>query len=460
MEKLKSANLTTVKSIALCLIVFLLFSINCTRKVRDINVVLISIDTLRPDHLGCYGYKRNTSPFIDEIAKDGVLFKNVISSSSWTAPAMASLFTSVNPSVHGVNHGVNKQGTIYNREVLSDSLATISSVLKEHGFFTMGFSSNLHMSKEMGFAKGFDVYKCTRFSNANRLNKVILKDKDKNFRKDKKFFLWIHYFDPHWPYSAQDPWIRRYNSNEKNFEDVDFKLKSDIFKDKYNLKNNKELLENLIDRYDSEINFLDRKISLLFKKLPIDENTLIIITADHGEEFLEHNDFTHGNNLYNQTVKIPLIIRLPASMNIKGISIEENVGIIDIFPTILDILNIPIELKLDGKSFLPLIENRKSSDKRIIVSELYREEANILSLIQGKWKYIHDYKENKAELYDLKMDRDEKINLIDKNPAIRSNMENQLKKYLESVKGRKIKPKVINPDEDTLKRLKSLGYVD
>ena len=438
---------------------FLLLAVNCSGKPKDINVILISIDTLRSDHLSGYGYKRNTSPFLDKIAKDGILFKNVISSASWTAPSMVSMFTSLNSSEHGIIHGTFIDGDVYNQEVLTGSLLTLPMILKKNGFFTMGFSTNPHLSKKMGFAKGFDIFTYAPFSDSKILDKIILDFKNKYLKKDKKFFLWIHYMDIHWPYRARQPWIKEYA--KKDFDDINFQIIPNTFKDKYKLdKNNKDLLENLIDRYDSEINFLDSNISKLFKEFPVEDNNLVIVTADHGEEFLEHNGFTHGNNLYNQTIKVPLIIRLPAFMNKKGISIEDNAGIIDIMPTLLSLLNIPAESKLKGENLLPLIENGKTSGKRIIISELYKGMKNIVSFTQDRWKYIYDFKTNKVELFDLKNDKGEQINLIDKNTAVKSSMEKQLKTHLESMKSKKIQARLVKPDSKDVESLKSLGYIE
>ena len=446
------------KEIVLLLLVFILPIINCSKKVNDVNVILISIDTLRYDHLSCYGYKRNTSPFLAKIAKDGILFENVIPSSSWTAPSMVSMFTSLNSSEHGIIHGTFKNGNVYNQEALKESLITLPVILKKHGFFTMGFSTNPHLSKKLGFAKGFDVFVYAPFYDSQKLNKVILDFKTKYLKKDKKFFLWIHYMDPHWPYIARNPWMKEYAN--KDFNDINFQLLPWAFKDKYELDGNKDLLENLIARYDSEINFLDTKISSLYKSLPVDDNNLVIITADHGEEFLEHDGFTHGNNLYNQTTRVPLIIKLPSFMNKKGISIEDNVGIIDIVPTLLSLLNIPVEPKFQGKNLMPLIENGKTFKKRIIISELFKGIKNILSFTQDRWKYIYDFKTNKAELFDLKSDKDEKVNLIDKNLVIKSSMEKQLKAHLESLKGKKIQARLVRPDKKNVESLKSLGYIE
>ncbi|OGL47714.1 MAG: hypothetical protein A2W05_05875 [Candidatus Schekmanbacteria bacterium RBG_16_38_10] len=463
--KIREKNLKLIHR-GIFFIVFILFlSLSCIQKKKpanDINIILISIDTLRADHLGCYGYTRNTSPNMDRIAKDGVLFKNAYSTTSWTAPAMVSLFTSLYPSKHGVMHGTMKEGEVYSQEVFSDSITRIPTVLKKHGYFTMGFSSNPHLTKELGFTKDFDVFGYGKYFNARQVNKSVLGLKKKHLPKNKKLFLWVHYFDPHWKYKAMKPWIDEYSKNitMENFNGIKLKQNPKEFLKEYKLRDNQKLIKFLMDCYDSEINFTDEALGNLLRRLNLDENkTLVIIVADHGEEFFEHNDFTHGNNLYNETTKIPLIIKLPTSIKANGVLIKENVEIIDIFPTILDILEIPQEPTFDGKSLVPLIVEKKGYDRRVLVSELYKEKKYMLSLMQDKWKYIHNLKDKKIELFDMENDKDEKINLADKYPDVKQSMENYMVKFIENSKIKRIKAPLFTPDKDTINELKSLGYV-
>src|SRR3972149_8232425 len=210
-----------------------------------------------------------------------------------------------------------------------------------------------------------------------------------------------------------------------------------------------------MDCYDSEINFTDEAPDDSLRRLNLDENkTLVIIVADHGEEFFEHNDFTHGNNLYNETTKIPLIIKHPALIKANGVLIKENLEIIDIFPTILDILEIPQEPTFDGKSLVPLIVEKKGYDRRVLISELYKEKKDMLSLMQDKWKYIHNLKDKKIELFDMENDKDEKINLADKYPDVKQSMENYMVKFIENSKIKRIKAPLFTPDKDTINELK------
>ena len=189
------------------LVIFFFNFLSCQKKEEPLSVILITIDTLRADHLSCYGYRRNTSPNIDNIAKEGVFFQNAVASSSFTPPSMATIFTSKYPSSHGVKHGVFKKNKVFNQEVLSDSIQTLAEILKENGYATYGFHTNPHLSKEFGFAQGFDFFNQFTFYDALELNSEILRNKDK-IKSGGKYFLWVHYFDPHWPYLKRTPWIK------------------------------------------------------------------------------------------------------------------------------------------------------------------------------------------------------------------------------------------------------------
>ena len=280
---------------------------------NDFNIVLITIDTLRADHLSCYGYERTTSPNIDAIAQKGIIFRNAIAPSSWTAPSMASLFTSVYPVNHGVIHGIGyKKGeTINIQEVFSAELRTLPEILQEQGYSTFGVASNLHLSEKFGFARGFDYFHCLPWVPAERVNGTIASWQDEIKNADK-FFLWVHYFDPHHFYQARSPWIEDYTSQALTDElGLSQKTWSELTSLIPMLQQNPQALANLIALYDSEINFVDSAIGDLFKGLALDDNTLVIITADHGEEFLDHGGLGHGESLYQEVIHIPLIVKLP-----------------------------------------------------------------------------------------------------------------------------------------------------
>src|SRR3989338_757223 len=438
------------------LVIFFFNFLSCQKKEEPLSVILITIDTLRADHLSCYGYRRNTSPNIDNISKEGVFFQNAVASSSFTPPSMATIFTSKYPSSHGVKHGVFKKNKVFNQEVLSDSIQTLAEILKENGYATYGFHTNPHLSKEFGFAQGFDFFNQFTFYDALELNSEILRNKDK-IKSGGKYFLWVHYFDPHWPYLKRTPWIKKYSSFKSDKEDeTEYADPPEKFSNAKNLKNNRELLSYIIARYDSEINFVDRYVGELLQFFKPEKNTLVIITSDHGEEFFEHDEFTHGHQLYEESIKVPLIIYAPSKFP-AGVKIREQVGIIDIMPTILDILKIKSRQKLSGESLLPLISGNKK-EERILYSELARGGKDSVSARFKNWKYIYDVKENKDELYDLNSDHGERDNIASVNEMIVKDFQSKVKGLLSSSGEIKSEEKPVG--KNVVESLKSLGYIN
>ncbi len=442
----------------------------------DFNIVLITIDALRADHLSCYGYNRNTSPNIDKIAEKGIIFKNATATSSWTAPSMASLFTSVYPINHGVLHGMSykKDKTIHKQEVFSDELTTLAELLKEYGYTTIGLASNLHLSEKFGFARGFDFFGCLPFVPADSVNGIICRWGDE-IKKYDKYFLWIHYIDPHYPYSSREPWINNYLSEESmlqfsNLSDMSpwdlAVLHNKLKKDNQELSKQMMtmLKKNILARYDSEINYVDSYIGELIQTFDQDDNTIIIITSDHGEEFFEYDYVGHGNNLHHETTHIPLIIKLPSSYK-KGI-VEKNISLVDVMPTILHTLNITAPDQTLGQSywekkgvlhwFEKIFLSKNPAEYKFAELDNWH---TLKSIVTPEWKYIYDYKDNTEQLYNIKSDPMELNNLADKKAKQCNKLRKQLFKWVSNSKKyptTKISPK-LSPEEK--EKLKELGYI-
>jgi arylsulfatase A-like enzyme len=353
------------------------------------NIILITIDTLRADHLSCYGYERKTSPNIDKIANNGIIFKKAIAPSSWTAPSMVSLFTSVYPINHGITKGVIKGGETLRQEVFSSDLVTFTQILKENGYNTFGAASNLHLSKKLGFARGFNNFKCLFFQPAPFVNKII-NSWENEIKKSDKFFIWAHYIDPHIPYSAKSPWIEKYASKEQTQKLSLFRKSTKKLNELIPaLEKDPQALSNLIALYDSEINFVDSYVGELIQKFSSDNNTLVIITSDHGEGFLEHGLLDHGKSLYSEEINIPLIIKLPKQMSSK--SIEQQVSLLDVMPTVLSLLNLPIPEQALGKPLIALDGEEKNIPNRYLFSELGRGGLDMKAIFTDEWKYVYNY---------------------------------------------------------------------
>ena len=447
-------------------------------KKGDINVILILIDTLRSDRLSCYGYKQETSPNIDELAKEGVLFTNSFSQTSWTKSSVACLFTSLYPAQHNAN--------IF-EDTLPDKANTIAEILKGAGYITAAFVANPNVGKAFNFNQGFDLY-CDDFikdkiyysvlrnsflgeitksisrnrffpqdgANADTLNALILPWLKNH--KDNKFFLYLHYRDPHSPYSPPFFYYRKYVN----------RLMPDVYKgnDRFDVNVTEASL------YDGEIEFTDFQIGELLKEvdnLKLEKNTLVILLSDHGEAFLEHENKEHGFTLYQEEIRVPLIMRLPGVIT-AGESADYQVCTIDVMPTIIDILNIRYKGMTEGKSLVPVIKNPKSSGERdfIFFEERYlMGKPILLSLREGEYKYIFTkvFKDNIVvkskidQLFDLQKDPEELRNIANQRSEIVKRMKEKMDLLIKHMKETSLPSVKTRVDEKTKEQIRALGYI-
>jgi arylsulfatase A-like enzyme len=416
----------------------LLFLPGSASAAPERSVILIVVDALRPDHLGAYGYGRNTSPNIDKLAKSGSLFHEAISQSNWTLPALGSIMTGLYPSVHGAHRFPDLRSFMISLEKkeeyesgsggrLDDSNLTLAEVLRARGYVTGGFVSGAICRSEFGFGQGFDSY-LNFGGNLEELNKKVFPWLEG--LRGKKFFLYLHAPDVHDPYETTPRFDRLW--------DPDYRGKIDGRRATLNAITRGELtvsprdLEHLIALYDGGISYTDEQLGRFFKKLErlgLAENAIIVLTSDHGEMFMEHGRITHGRTLYDPVIKVPLIVKIPGKKTTPRVSAQ--VRSIDIFPTILDLLGLPAAEGVQGVSLLPLLEGRPMSElvayvesgARFIAKD--REGVGVRTL---KWKYIHRFDGKPAELYDLERDPGEKLNLAQEQPAVTD----QFRRYYES----------------------------
>jgi len=312
-------------------------------KCPDCNVVLISIDTLRADHLGCYEYDRNTSPNIDKIANEGILFENHISQAPWTVPSHASMFTSLYPFPLGLKNPVK----------LDNEHITLAEIMKDNGYTTIAFTDGGHMIDEFGFDQGFDVFNDEGGGLAEingRVSRWI------NSSQKRPFFLFIHTYDTHCLSKDKPQKPYRYMF-DKEFEYNGSHYCGHI-QDLTRVSGGELLYKNAI--YDGAIYYTDMLIGDLFEELKkhgIYNKSIIIITSDHGEEIGDHGFFDHGHSLYDEIMHVPLIINYPDSKDVVKRRVKTITRNIDIMPTILDFLNISFNGNLEGRSLFPDILN-------------------------------------------------------------------------------------------------------
>ena len=423
-----------------------LISINTPdHKFPDCNVLLISIDTLGANHLGCYGYTKDTSPNIDKFLEEGVFFKRHIANAPRTLPSHASIFTSLIPSHHGA----------YDDRPLSEAAVTMAEILKRHGYRTVSFNDGGYVSERFGFDQGFDLYhsfpKTSQGTLKNRANRAMEWIK-KN--RGEKFFMFLHTYEVHHPYTPKEEYLALFDA------DYAGALPSSISRDLLlEINDNKRSISesdknHIISTHDAEIKSVDDSFLVLLdflKENGLYDNTLIIFTSDHGEEFGEHGTMGwHGTTLFDEVLHVPLIVKFPDSLYASTV-VDQQVRSIDILPTLLDVCGIPDEEMFEGTSLMRLIEGKKKT--LFAVSEMGSYGKSIRT---EAWKYHRVH--SKEMLFDLAKDPAEKIDLSKEYPDTR----NRLKTALESllVKRRISVPKdKAKLDKETLDQLRDLGYI-
>jgi arylsulfatase A-like enzyme/Flp pilus assembly protein TadD len=394
------------------------------------NVVFITIDTLRPDHLGCYGDKQIHTPNIDALAADSARFDRAYTAVPVTLPSHTVIFTGTYPMLSGVHDfAANK---------LSPTQPTLASVLKENGYTTGAVIGSAVLDSRFGLNHGFDFY--YDHFDFNRLQESNLDEMERpgNVVADvtldwlaqnyqKKFFLWMHLYDPHYPYRPPAPY-------------------SDQYKDRL---------------YDGEIAFADAQVGRLIeflKKKRVYRNTLIILSGDHGESLGEHGEKTHGFFIYNATLRVPLIIHLPTGVHAR--TVDNLANLADLMPTVLQALNIPIPQQVQGQSLLPLISPKKDENSRSLYAETFlpRLHFNWSELRGVETVKYHFIDAPKPELYDLSKDPGETHNLFAEKKAVAEELRARLTSLIRQYSAGQELAEKTGLDPTLMERLKSLGY--
>ncbi|MBN1355996.1 sulfatase-like hydrolase/transferase [bacterium] len=429
------------------------------------HVVLISVDTLRPDRLGCCGSSAGISPVIDFLARRGCTFQSVIAQRGLTWPSLASIHTSLYP----VSHGVRTNG-----QVFPTPCAALAPVLKNHGFITAAFLANCTRQDW----QGFDVIGEEAFGNdyivTNQAIRWLTRTGDSDWIDSNRIFLWVHYLAPHQPYSPPRPFDRMLDPDYTGPVDGSTECLSRITVDQVNPAPGD--LEHIIALYDGEIAFIDREIWKLLQALEdtgVLPQALVIFTSDHGEDLHQHNRyFFHAASVYGSTLDIPLIIAQPPDRMIPGV-IPVLAESIDIAPTALDLAGIPVPAVFQGTSFLPII-NRQYMDPGPAFSEW---ESKILSVRTDTHRYIYNplkfhpptlpgasrdlYPIGMEELYRLDFDPAEQENLIGSIPNETDDLRSEIAawKKIYGWMSTADENTRINLDDETKRQLRTLGYV-
>lgn len=440
---------------------------NCREKEKNFVFIIVA-DTLRYDHIGIYNNKKKCTPNIDLFSKNAVIFNNAFSTSSWTLPAHMSLFTSLFPNSHDINYGntqlTNKQKTLFE--------------FIQKKFMTISFCGSAFVSHRYGFARDFNLYYEVLREAENMFASKSLFDKAMNYIpkvKNKHTLLFLHTYQTHTPYNPENEITKKYFKQKlkwKKFSTIKF-LKSgkkvEIFK-----KTSKEDLEEIIKIYDAGVFTFDYRFGefiKFLKKKNIYHNSTIILLSDHGEEFKDHEGWEHGHSLYNELIKIPLLVKFPNN-KFSGLKVDKIVSIVDILPTILELYDINLKgnIKIDGISLLKTIKNYQKKRKIISYLAPYALRNKIpkkIAIISDKLKMIYNEKMKPTdfnffsdpppkipvyELYDIFKDPLEKINLAQK-------LKSELNKMIEFKNRLKFKTGRKGYHKELKKDLKTLGYI-
>ena len=419
------------------------------------NIILITLDTTRADRLGCYGYRRQTSPNIDKLAEESVLYTRAIAPSSWTLPSHASLFTGKFTSSHGARYDPDgpllltnairgpKSWDAYRARGLAQNEVTLAEVLKETGYTTAAVVGGPWMKRIFGLNKGFDYYNDSQISTVNGRLASQVTTSALNWlerRREKKFFLFLNYFDPHGPYSPPEGFALRFLPKGTNFT------------------GREPTLEETNALYDAEILYMDHYIGRFLQKLKVENlynDTLIIVTSDHGELFGEHGKFGHGHYLYQEELHVPLFIKYPAG-EVSPKRTDLRAQLTDILPMIYERVGITIPGNIQGTS--------PSQIKHPIIAETYplpliSKDGSWQSIFEGDFKFIWNSK-NQHMLFNLKDDPEENVNIIGQDSKRTERMMTQLKQYLAKLPKPGPAVPAGEPDDQTKEALKSLGYVN
>jgi len=386
------------------------------------NVILISIDMLRSDHLHCYGYAQETSPNIDALAKEGVLFQEHFASSSWTLPSHAAMFTSLPDSLHGC--------TDTDRS-LDPSAVTLAERFQAGGYATAGFFSGPYLHPAFGLDQGFEHYEdCASYAakidgrppTEWAMNKDVMVESHQDVtnervygavkkwmdaRSAKPFFLFVHLFDVHFDFVPPAPYDTKFDPGYLGWVDG----KNFLFDDRYSSEMGPRDRQHLYALYDGEIAWTDSIVGRIradLAKAGILDDTVIAITSDHGTEFFEHGDKGHRKTLFDEVLHTPFVVRYPKRLAADRKIADLSRGI-DVGPTLLDLAGMPAPQDVFGTSLIPLVEHPGTGRVGRAISELASVGHNLRCVRTLKWKLLDEIGKPEHWYFDLEHDPGEQI---------------------------------------------------
>lgn len=416
------------------------------------SLVLVVLDTVRADLLGAYGNERGTSPHLDALAERGVVFRNCLAASPWTGPSVASILTGRYPDEVGVRGLLSP---------LDPAATTLAERLREAGYRTGAVVSNEIAGAKYGYDAGYEDFHLEPYTTPDTLPNGLPIARP-HFRADlvtqralgwlesarDPFFLHVHYSDPHVPYLPPEPWRGRLAGD-------DLVARDKLVAGALGLRDlQPQEVEGVRHNHEAEIAFMDDQIGRLLEALP--EGTVVVVVSDHGEEFLDHGGYLHGHSLYQELLHVPLIFAGPGVPS--GTSIDFPVSHVDVVPTILDLLGLPVG-SVTGRSLRPLFSGAGGDwDERSLLSILENGQARSCTAIRrGRWK-LQRCAGDGARLFDLSADPEERHDVASRHPRVRTELLRRLENRDLALPPRR-PPEREGLEEAERQRLRALGYL-
>lgn len=440
------------------------------------NVILVSIDSLRSDHMGCYGYGRRTTPNIDLLAREGVVFEEHVSSTSWTLPAHAGLFTSVPDSVHGC---VDATET-----ALAPEFETLAERFLDGGYRTAGFYAGPYLHEAFGLGQGFEVYEYVvegetfrsdsrdewandpqahRQSHQGVTNEMLYSAARSWLEEhaDEPFFCFLHFWDVHYDFTPPAPWDTAFDPGYAGpIDGTDFFTDATIAPGM-----DPADLAHLVALYDGEIGWTDTFIGRLREDLEtwgVHERTLIAITSDHGTEFFEHGGKGHRRTLFDEVLRVPLVLWYPAEL--QASRVRHQTRSIDVGPTLLELVDLAPPAAASGQSLLAIVRGAEPAFDNTAVAELRTVGFDLRAVRTRDDKLIHDANQpaDPARWFDLRSDpRERRPRLLDdgRGPEVRARFLEAVAELGRAVEGRPGGPVEVQLPSDIQSDLQEIGYV-
>ena len=415
------------------------------------SVVLVMVDTLRADHLGCYGYERYTSPHLDNLASAGVLFENFYSVAPWTNPSIASLFTGRYPRAvfpplpHKKAIGIP----------LPSQLPTLAERLQLEGYRTVALVDHPGINPELQFDQGFerwsslfgegdfDIWAVTDSDFVLAQVEAALDE-----LRGETFFLYLHLVYPHRPYMPPPPYDTMFGPSSP--------------------KTGRVHRQTMINAYDGEVRYTDDLIGRVAGALEgrgLTESTWLVVTSDHGEGFWEHNQAEHGNSFFNELTRVPLVLVPPRREGVAGLRVESPASLVDLKPTILGLAGVEPEADLEGRDLRTSWLNPAEFEtpRWLFLASPHTKDVEAAAVVRGDLKYIDrlPWRRARPALYDLSEDPDEKHNLAESSPRA-AEMSRRLQAHLNQTEQQRaglLGEDEVELDEEVLDRLRALGYL-